>query len=167
MRIKTKDLTLIAMLAALLAVSGSIRIPLGLPGSEFQLSAPLAVAIVALFGFWRYLTAGLLASGVLLILGIHNLINFEVSMIFRIVAGVWVGLLGPSLPVVALAGPLGSIAARWGLSLTLDVPFLPLYLATFPGIILTAITSWPLYKLLKRISPALEKNAQPNKKLSS
>ena len=48
-----------ALLAVLIAVSGTFRIPGIVPGTEFQLSAPIAVAICGVFGFKKYITAGI------------------------------------------------------------------------------------------------------------
>ena len=45
---KTKDLTLTALLAVLLAIFGTFKIPGIVPGTEFQLSAPFAVCIACL-----------------------------------------------------------------------------------------------------------------------
>ena len=44
-------ITEIAILTAMITVLGAIKIPNIIPGIEFQLSAPLAVAICAVFGF--------------------------------------------------------------------------------------------------------------------
>ena len=44
-------LTETALLGALITITGAIKLPGLLPGTEFQLSAPLAVAICAAFGF--------------------------------------------------------------------------------------------------------------------
>lgn len=151
MKIRTYTLTEIAILAAVIAITGSFKIPTGFAGAEFQLSAPIAVAIAAAFGFWRYITAGIIASLLLMILGLHNLLNFEISMIFRIVAGGIVALFGTSLPVLALAGPIGSAAGRWVLSLTLNVPFWPLLLKALPGMVYTAFCAYPLYRILIRV----------------
>ena len=46
-----------ALLAALIGVSGSFKIPGLVPGTEFQLSAPIAVAICGVFGFKKYIIA--------------------------------------------------------------------------------------------------------------
>ena len=46
-------ITEIAILTAMITVLGAIKIPNVIPGIEFQLSAPLAVAICAVFGFNR------------------------------------------------------------------------------------------------------------------
>ena len=51
-----------ALLAVLIAVSGTFRIPGIVPGTEFQLSAPIAVAVCGVFGFKKYIIAGILAS---------------------------------------------------------------------------------------------------------
>ncbi|HWL23145.1 hypothetical protein [Peribacillus asahii] len=148
----TYDLALIALLASFIAITGAIKIPIGIPGSEFQLSAPIAVAIAAIFGFKRYLLAGILASLILFLLGIHNLLNIEIAMTFRIVAGGIVALFGTSLPVLILAGPIGTVVARFVLAFTLGVPSGPLLLAAIPGMIFTALTVWPLKEVFKKIS---------------
>jgi hypothetical protein len=148
----TYDLAQIALLASFIAITGSIKIPTGIPGSEFQLSAPIAVAIAAVFGFKRYITAGILASLILFLLGMHNLLNIEIAMVFRIVAGGVVALFGTSLSVLTLAGPLGSAAARWVLALSLGIPAGPLLLAAIPGMMLTALTVWPLKQIFEKIS---------------
>ncbi len=59
---KIRAISEIALLAAFIAVSGAFKLPSFIPGSEFQLSAPLAVAICGVFGTKKYLLAGLLAS---------------------------------------------------------------------------------------------------------
>ncbi|USK71997.1 hypothetical protein [Peribacillus asahii] len=148
----TYDLALIALLASFIAITGAIKIPIGIPGSEFQLSAPIAVAIAAIFGFKRYLLAGSLASLILFLLGIHNLLNIEIAMTFRIVAGGIVALFGTSLPVLILAGPIGTVVARFVLAFTLGVPSGPLLLAAIPGMIFTALTVWTLKEVFKKIS---------------
>lgn len=50
-------ITEIAILTAMITVLGAIKIPNVIPGIEFQLSAPLAVAICAVFGFKNILLA--------------------------------------------------------------------------------------------------------------
>ena len=47
---RNSELTHIGLLAALITVTGAIKIPSLLPGLEFQLSAPIAVAICYAFG---------------------------------------------------------------------------------------------------------------------
>ncbi|MFR6111599.1 MAG: hypothetical protein ACLUIQ_09840 [Dialister invisus] len=77
-------------------VSGSFKIPGLVPGTEFQLSAPIAVAICGVFGFKKYIIAGVLASLLSLALGTHTILNVTISMSFRLAVGaVWL-LLGSS-----------------------------------------------------------------------
>lgn len=66
---KIREISEIALLAAFIAVSGTFKLPSFIPGSEFQLSAPIAVAICGVFGIKKYLLAGILASagGLLLV----------------------------------------------------------------------------------------------------
>ena len=66
MQLSHRELCLTALLTALITISGSLKIPSFVPGSEFQLSAPIAVAICGVFGIKRYLTAGIAASGLCL-----------------------------------------------------------------------------------------------------
>ena len=47
---KIREISVIALLAAFIAVSGAFKLPSFIPGSEFQLSAPIAVAICGVFG---------------------------------------------------------------------------------------------------------------------
>lgn len=62
MRYKTSTLCEIAILVAMISILGSIKIPNIIPGIEFQLSAPLAVAICSVFGFKKYIISGILSS---------------------------------------------------------------------------------------------------------
>ena len=91
---KVHDLTEIALLSALITITGAIKLPSLLPGMEFQLSAPLAVAICVVFGFKKYILAGLLSSTAGLILGTHNLFNVAIAMQFRLVVGAMIALFG-------------------------------------------------------------------------
>ena len=56
------DIAQISLLACFIIIAGSFKIPTGIPGSEFQLSAPVAVAIAVVFGFKRYFLAGIIAE---------------------------------------------------------------------------------------------------------
>lgn len=154
------DLAQVGLLACLISVSGSFKIPTGIPGSEFQLSAPIAVAIAAVFGFRRYITAGIISSLLMFFLGLHSALNVEIAMVFRLVAGGLVAIMGTSLPVLLLAGPIGSAAARWILSLSLGVDVLPLLIGALPGMIFTAAAVWPLTKLLQRIQSVSGRSAE-------
>ena len=65
----------IAILTAMMTILGGIKIPNLIPGVEFQLSAPLAVAICAAFGFRKYIICGCLSSLIGLVLGTQNFIK--------------------------------------------------------------------------------------------
>lgn len=141
----------ISLLAAFITITGSFKIPTGIPGSEFQLSAPIAIAICAVFGFKRYIIAGILSSFILFMLGFHTLFNIEIAMVFRVIGGGVVAIFGNRLPVLIIAGPLGTLAARIVLAWTLQVPALPLIIPAIPGMIFTAIASYPLMKMMQSI----------------
>ena len=76
---KIRAISEIALLAAFIAVSGAFKLPSFIPGSEFQLSAPLAVAICGVFGIKKYLLAGLLASAGGLLLGTQTIFNVLIA----------------------------------------------------------------------------------------
>ncbi|POZ58169.1 hypothetical protein LYSIN_02953 [Lysinibacillus sphaericus] len=151
-KFSTYDLAQISLLACLIIVTGMFKIPTGIPGSEFQLSAPIAVAIAAVFGFKRYFLAGIIASLILFLLGIHSILNVEISMIFRLTVGLIIVLLGTSIPVLVVAGPIGTMVARLGLAFTLGTPFLPLLVLAIPGMVITAVSVYPITKMLHAIN---------------
>lgn len=157
---KTRTLTETALLVTLITISGAIKIPGLFPGTEFQLSAPLAVAICGVFGFTQYMTAGVIASVIGLILGTQTLLNVVIAMIFRIVVGICLAALGTSWPVLVLAGPLGSSVARLALGGILGKAAVPLLLAAVPGMVYTALTAWPLTVLLRRVKLQTERVIQ-------
>lgn len=144
-------LTETGLLAALIFVTGLVKLPAPILGGEFQISAPLAVAICAVFGFRRYITAGVLASLIGLALGSQNLLNVFVAMVFRLTVGGILAAAGTSWPVLAVAGPLGSLTARLALAGILGLPAWPLILAALPGMVYTAVAACPLAILLRRI----------------
>ncbi len=148
---KTKELTLISLLAVIIAITGSFKIPGPIPGTEFQLSAPIAVAIAACFGFRRYFLAGIIASGITLILGTHTIINVIISLTFRVVAGCIIHFFKPKFITVTIAGPIGSIAARVVLWLFFGKSIVVMLMAGVPGMIYTALTAWIFTKLLEKI----------------
>lgn len=150
-KFSTYDLAQISLLACLIIITGMFKIPTGIPGSEFQLSAPIAVAIAAVFGFKRYFLAGIIASFILFLLGIHSILNVEISLIFRLTVGLIIVLLGTSIPVLVVAGPIGTIVARLGLAFTLGTPFLPLFVLAIPGMLITAVSVYPIAKILHAI----------------
>lgn len=148
---RTRWLTETALLAALVAVTGAVKLPGLVPGTEFQLSAPLAVAICAVFGFVKYITAGLIASLAGLILGTQTVLNVCVAVVFRLTAGAMLGFFGTAWPVVVAAGPVGSAVARLALGAVLGKAAVPLVIAAFPGMIYTGLAAWPLTLLLRRV----------------
>jgi hypothetical protein len=157
---KTRVLTETALLTALITISGAIKLPGLIPGTEFQLSAPLAVAICGVFGFVKYITAGILSSMIGLVLGTQNLLNVGIAMIFRLVVGICIANLGTTWSVVVMAGPLGSSVARLALNGIVGKAAVPLLLAAIPGMVYTAVAAWPLTLLLKRVRSQTERVMQ-------
>lgn len=139
-----------ALLAALVGISGSFKIPGFVPGTEFQLSAPIAVAICGVFGFKKYIIAGILASVLSLALGTHTMIHVVVAMSFRIAVGlVWV-ILGSSRLFYFISGPIGTLTARAAVTLLLGKGFYAMAAAAVPGMAFTSATAWFFAKLLER-----------------
>lgn len=151
MREETKISTEIGLLTAFITITGAIKLPGLFPGTEFQLSAPLAVAICAVFGFKKYIIAGVLSSLIGLMLGTQNLFNVFIACIFRIVAGGMVSLGGKNIWILSIAGPIGSAVSRLSMGLFLGKAVIPLLLATVPGMIYTAVLAYPLTKVLSKV----------------
>jgi hypothetical protein len=141
----------VAILAAMITILGAIKIPSLLPGLEFQLSAPLAVAICAAFGFKKYIIAGILSSSIGLILGTHNLLNVAIAMQFRLIVGLVLALGGRRLLFIMISGPIASFIARITLSMFIGKAALALVLAALPGMIFTMIGAPFMTKLLMKI----------------
>lgn len=154
----------IAILTGLIHVSGLFRIPGFLPGSEFQLSAPIAVAICGVFGFKKYIIAGVLASCIGLMLGTSTLFNVLIAMTFRLGTGaVWL-LLGSHRLFYVLAGPVGTALARFVLSLLVEKGFWIMLSAAAPGMLYTAATAWFFGKLFQKCRNAVVPESQAVKK---
>lgn len=149
--LKIRTLTETALLGVLIFVSGLFRLPSPLPGSEFQLSAPLAAAICGVFGFRIYLAAGILASALTLLTGGGTIFHILIAMTYRLTVGAAFGILGPSAWFFFLAGPAGTLAARAVLSLVTGGGFIALAMAAVPGMIFTAIASRPMARFLQRV----------------
>ena len=147
-----RSLTCTALLATILAILGTFKLPGIFPGTEFQLSAPFAVCIAACFGFRRYFQIGILASLINFILGTHTVINITIAMVFRLVTGSFIALCGANPLTLLLSGPLGTIAGRLVLAPMLGVSPLPLLLAALPGMFYTAAGALLLYPLMKRLT---------------
>lgn len=163
---KTKEITLISLLSVIIAISGTFKLPGLIPGTEFQMSAPIAIAICATFGFKRYISAGVIASVINLLMGTHTILNVIVAMVFRIVAGGTIGILGTSFLVITLAGPLGTFVGRIIMSQIVGTPLKALLIAAFPGMIYTAISSYLIYKvILKIVKSTPYKNLSTSAKL--
>lgn len=145
--LNTRDLTTTALLAILIIISGTFRIPSPLAGGEFQLSSPIAVLICACFGFKRYIIAGVLAS----MLGMMLVFNVIVQMVFRLVVGGTMTLLGTNLLTVAISGPIGTFAARLVLWQVTGVSWVALTAAAAPGMIFTAIAAGAFYKPAQKL----------------
>lgn len=150
--IRLKDLTIMAMLAAVLALLGTFKLPSIIPGAEFQLSAPFAVCIAACFGFRRYFAIGILASVINLLLGTHTIINVAIAMVFRIVAGGIVAIFGTKPAVLIISGPMGTAAARVVLGLVImHTSPVPLLAAAVPGMAFTAVLAPVMYPAMKKV----------------
>ncbi len=136
-----RQLSEIALLAACIAVSGTFKLPGIFPGSEFQLSAPLAVAICGVFGAKKYLLAGVLASAVGLLLGTATIFNVCIAMLFRAVVAILYFHFGKTKIFYIIAGPLASASARLALGLLIGKAVYPLLLSAVPGMIFTSLTA--------------------------
>lgn len=148
--VTVRDISETALLSVLIAVSGFFKIPGFVPGSEFQMSAPIAVAVCGVYGAKKYIVAGLIASGLSLALGTHTFLNVLVAMTFRlVVALVWI-FLGSRKIFYIFSGPLGTMAARGAISLILGKGFYALVVAAFPGMIFTMISSCFFAGLIER-----------------
>lgn len=148
--VTVRDISETALLSVLIAVSGAFKIPGFVPGSEFQMSAPIAVAVCGVYGAKKYIVAGLIASSLSLALGTHTFFNVLVAMTFRlVVALVWI-FLGSRKIFYIFSGPLGTMAARGAISLILGKGFYALVVAAFPGMIFTMISSCFFAGLIER-----------------
>ena len=147
---KIREISEIALLAAFIAVSGAFKLSSFIPGSEFQLSAPIAVAICGVFGIKKYLLAGILASAGGLLLGTQTIFNVLIAMLFRIVVALLYAVLGKTKIFYLLSGPVASSAARLALSLFIGKAVYPLLAAALPGMIFTALTSGLFASVLEK-----------------
>jgi hypothetical protein len=146
-----RKITTMALLVALIVVTGALKVPGLIPGTEFQLSAPIAVAICVAFGFRQYFMAGILASTVSLLLGTQTLFTTAIAMIFRLTVGAVFAIFGDSYPVILLVGPVGSFLARLSLAGLLGQGVWAVIAVAVPGMIYTACSAWPLTLLLRKV----------------
>lgn len=152
MKTRTREMTLTALLAAILAVLGMFKLPSILPGCEFQLSASFAVCIAGCFGFKRYIRIGILASVINLILSTHTIVNVMIAMIFRLVAGGILAVFGVNPLTIILSGPLGTAAGRIVLGAISGTDPLVLTAAAVPGMVFTAVSASVMYPMMKRLA---------------
>lgn len=150
-KVPVKELTTTALLGSILALLGTFKIPGIIPGTEFQLSAPFAVCIAASLGFRRYLGIGILASCINLLMGTHTILNVTVAMVFRIVVGLIITVIGVNPISLIISGPLGTIAGRIVLGGILHTDYKVLILGAVPGMIFTAVVAGLFYPVFERI----------------
>lgn len=158
-QISIRTICEIGILAAMIGITGAIKLPNVIPGVDFQLSAPLAVAICAVFGFKRYIIAGCLASLISLLLGTQNLLNVAIAMQFRLIAGAVLYLGRNTIWSQIIAGPIASIMARLTLGLIFGKLAYAMILMAVPGYIFTAIFSPILVKVLGKVRRAVPATA--------
>ena len=146
-----QQMTTTAMLAVLILLSGTFKIPSPVAGGEFQLSAPIAVLICALFGFKRYIIAGILASTLGMMLGVHTIFSVIIQMSFRIFTGAVMALFGTNLLTVTISGPLGTLFARIVMWQITGVSWIALTAAAAPGMVFTAVGAGLMYKPAQKL----------------
>ena len=149
--VDTRKLVWIAQAAAILLVTGMFKLPALIPGLEFQLSAPFAVVIAAVFGFKIYFIAGLIAAALSLLLGTSNIFNIGIALVFRLAVGAWFAGWGRTNLSVLTAAAVGSLIARAVMAFILDVPFIPLAISVLPGMIISGIVALLLYRAWQRV----------------
>lgn len=136
-----KELCQIGLLAVLITVSAMFKLPSLLHGMEFQISAPVAVAICGVFGIKTYILAGLVSSAVGLLLGTQNILNVGISMLFRVAVAVVFFFSGPNRFFYLFAGPIGTFFARIALSAVVGKAAWGLVAAAVPGMVFTLLTA--------------------------
>ena len=156
------SITQTALLTAFITITGSLKIPSIFPGSEFQLSAPIAVAICYAFGAKAYITAGILSSLIGLVLGTQNIFNVIIAMLFRLALPLTFFILGRNKLSIILAGPLSSTFSRAILGIWFEPAAYALILAAIPGMIFTAIASIPLSLLMYKVKNSTLRESSNN-----
>lgn len=146
-----RRITMDAMFTVILIVLGAIKLPSIIPGAGFQLSAPYAVCLAYYLGFFRYLEIGICASIIQLILGTHTIYSVIISMVFRIVAGLFIEFCPNKNISLIFSGPFGTAVARLVVSMVTHVSVVTLLIGAAPGMIFTAITSFAVEKIFLKI----------------
>jgi hypothetical protein len=152
---KVREITTIALLTAFITISGALKLPGFFPGTEFQLSAPIAVAICGIFGIRKYIIAGILSSLLGLILGTQIIFSVLIAMIFRVIVAFIFHLIGDNKLFYIISGPLGTLIARLCMSIIVGKAAMALVIAAVPGMIYTALSAGFVAVLLKRIVRAI------------
>lgn len=147
----SKKIVKISLLSVILTVFSFVKLPGIIPGTEFQLSAPVAVSICSIFGFKIYILAGVVSSITTLFLGTHTIINVINSLIFRVVVGFILYFFGRNILSISISGPIGSIVSRVFLSIMTKANFLQLLISAVPGIVYTFFTAYPITKIFEKI----------------
>ena len=140
-----RQITEIGILTAMITILGAIKIPNLVPGIEFQLSAPLAVAICAAFGFKKYIISGCLSSLIGLALGTQNFLSVAIAMQFRLVVGFLLWICKNHMLGVILSGPIASTVA--------------MVMLAVPGMIFTAIVAPIMTAVFKKVVSAATHSA--------
>ena len=153
-----KNLAIDGVMAALLFLMGLFKIPAFLPGTEFQISAPYAVAIAKNRGFAKYLLIGIAASIVGFCLGLQNIYHVITAMIYRVVVGAIIAVFPDSRVAAVVSGPCGSFVSRVVLGLILHTSIGTLLLFAAPGMMFTAITAPIITKLMEKLLGQLSLN---------
>ncbi|WP_455258194.1 hypothetical protein [Peptoniphilus asaccharolyticus] len=148
---KARELSLLSILSIIILLSGTFKIPSPFIGSEFQLSAPIAILIVYIFGFKKYLISGVVSSIMAFALGFATLPNIVVAMVFRICVGVGTLIFKNRRIGFLIIGPASSFVARIVLSKILGVNLLALLIPSIFGMCFTVIVCFLFYKPLYKI----------------
>ena len=152
-------ITEVAILTAMITVLGAIKIPNVIPGIEFQLSAPLAVAICAVFGFKKYIISGCLSSLIGLALGTQTILNVMIAMQFRLIVGLILWMCHNHMIGIMILGPIASALARLDLCLYISgKAALPMVALAVPGMIFTVIMAPVFVKVFRKIHSQVPKN---------
>ncbi|HJD00522.1 MAG TPA: hypothetical protein H9923_06280 [Candidatus Dwaynia gallinarum] len=147
----TRNIIKISFLGILITVFSFIKLPGIIPGTEFQISAPVSVAICAVFGFKNYILAGILSSTLTFFLGTHNLLNILNAFIFRVVSGGIIHFSNKNIFFISISGPIGSFVSRIMLSIITKANFLSLLVPSIPGMIYTLFTAYPITKIFEKL----------------
>lgn len=146
-----RQITEIGILTAMITILGAIKIPNLVPGIEFQLSAPLAVAICAVFGFKKYIISGCLSSLIGLALGTQTLISVAIAMQFRLIVGFILWICHNHMASIVISGPIASALARITLSVYVGKGALAMVMLAVPGMIFTALAAPVMVKVFKKV----------------